>query len=279
MFSELIEISKKPQPFEFYTAPELWTDVHISKKMLEFHLNRTVDAASRNMDFIERSCAWIDDHFRLGLDFSVADFGCGPGLYTSRLAETGAKITGIDFSLNSLDYAIKEAKEKGLPVNYVHSNYLEFESEEKFDLLTMIFCDFTVLSPAQRSRLLKKFRGLLKPGGSVLIDVYSLNYFNSKEEKAIYEFDQKGRFWFDDDYFTFMNSFKYEEERLLLDKYSVFSERGSRCIYNWYQCYSIDSIKREFEVHGLEISEIYANVAGDAYDPAANEFSVVAKLA
>jgi 2-polyprenyl-3-methyl-5-hydroxy-6-metoxy-1,4-benzoquinol methylase len=32
----------------------------------------------------------------------IADFGCGPGLYTEKLAERGATVTGIDFSENSI---------------------------------------------------------------------------------------------------------------------------------------------------------------------------------
>lgn len=87
MFNELKEITSKPQPYEFYTAKDLWTDEHVSKKMLAYHLNESVDAASRNHAFIDRSCAWIIHKFGLGDGSKVIDFGCGPGLYTSRLAE------------------------------------------------------------------------------------------------------------------------------------------------------------------------------------------------
>jgi hypothetical protein len=54
VFSELLDINKKPEPFEFYTAEELWTNEHTSKKMLEYHLNEYVDAASRNHPEIYR---------------------------------------------------------------------------------------------------------------------------------------------------------------------------------------------------------------------------------
>ena len=35
MFDELKDINSKPEPFEFYSAEDLWTDPHIAKKMLE----------------------------------------------------------------------------------------------------------------------------------------------------------------------------------------------------------------------------------------------------
>ena len=110
MFNELQVINKKPEPFEFYTAEELWTNEYISKKMLEYHLNESIDAASRNRNFIDKSAKWIIKNFNLTTGVSVVDFGCGPGLYTLRFAKSGAKVTGIDFSKSSLSYAEKEAK-------------------------------------------------------------------------------------------------------------------------------------------------------------------------
>ena len=107
MFTELIEINTRPKPFEFYTASELWTNEHTAQKMLELHLNDSIDAASRHHGFIDRSVDWIVTHFELDDTTTIADFGCGPGLYTARLAEQGVPVTGIDFSENSLNYAKK----------------------------------------------------------------------------------------------------------------------------------------------------------------------------
>jgi len=120
MFYELQEINKKPKPFEFYTAPELWTNDYTSRKMLEFHLDQSVDAASRNIGFIDKSVQWMVEYFNIDSSMSIIDFGCGPGLYTSRFAKTGAKVTGVDFSRNSLEYAKKEAARNNLNINYIY---------------------------------------------------------------------------------------------------------------------------------------------------------------
>jgi hypothetical protein len=34
VFAELEKINARPEPFEFYTASDLWTDEHTSKQML-----------------------------------------------------------------------------------------------------------------------------------------------------------------------------------------------------------------------------------------------------
>lgn len=84
MFNELEKINYRPEPFKFYTAKELWTDEHTSKKMLEFHLHESIDVSSRNIDFINRSVDWISSQFDLNKSKSVYDFGCGQGIVEIR---------------------------------------------------------------------------------------------------------------------------------------------------------------------------------------------------
>ena len=277
MFKELIEINSRPAPFQFYTADELWANEHTSKQMLEYHLNESIDVSSRNKSFIERSVEWIASHFAVDDETKIADFGCGPGLYTTRLAERGATVTGIDFSENSLKYAKQVAEKRGLKINYVHTNYLDFETTHSFDLITMIMCDFCALSPEQRKILLSKFSSLLKPGGSALLDVYSLNSFNQKEESATYEFNQLNGFWSPEDYYCFVNTFKYEKEKVTLDKYTIIEESQTRVVYNWLQHFSTESLSEEFIENGFKVEGFYSDVAGTTFDPESAEFAFVAK--
>jgi 2-polyprenyl-3-methyl-5-hydroxy-6-metoxy-1,4-benzoquinol methylase len=277
MFKELKEINSRPKPFEFYTADELWTNEHTAKQMLTYHLNESIDVSSRKAEFIDRSVAWIVSRFGVDNTTDVADFGCGPGLYAKRLAEAGAKVTGIDFSENSLKYAKEVAAQEGMDIDYVHANYLEFETEKRFDLAIMIMCDFCALSPEQRETLLIKFASILKPGGSVLLDVYSLNTFNQKEESATYELNQLNGFWSPEDYYCFVNTFKYEEEKVTLDKYTIIEESRTRVVYNWLQHFSPEALEKEFIECGFAIEKLYSDVAGLPFDPETSEVAVVAK--
>jgi len=125
----LEEINSRPAPFQFYTADELWTDEYTSKKMLEYHLNESLDLSSRNKDFIDRSVSWIVSHFRVDANTSIADFGCGPTLYTTQFAGKSADVTGVDFSERSIRYAKEVAAQEGLNINYFQQNYLVFCQE------------------------------------------------------------------------------------------------------------------------------------------------------
>lgn len=277
MFEALERINERPEPFEFYTAGDLWTDEHTSKQMLSFHLNEAIDLSSRNAEFINRSVEWITSEFNIGRDCTIADFGCGPGLYAAPLARHGANVTGIDFSARSIEYAKEVAAREQLDISYVKQNYLEFETEDRFDLALMIMCDFCALSPTQRRGMLCKFHEILQPDGSVLLDVYSLSAFEQKEEVATYEVNQLDGFWSPNKYYGFLNTFKYDEEKVALDKYTIIEEKRTRVIYNWIQYFRPEDLEREFMEAGFSVKGLFSDVAGTLYDRKSSEFAVIAQ--
>ncbi len=277
MFEQLEEINTRPEPFEIYTAADLWTDDHTSERMLAYHLNADIDVSSRRVEFVDQSVAWIGSHFDVGSATRIADFGCGPGLYANRLAKLGARVTGVDFSKRSIEHARSVAAEEGLTAAYVNQNYLEFETEDRFDIIVMIMCDFCALSPAQRMTMLEKFQAHLSPRGSVLLDVYSMSAYEQREEAVSYEENMLDGFWSPEKYFGFLNTFKYDDIGVVLDKYTIVEAERTRTIYNWLQYFSPGSLKSEFESAGFTQLEFYGNVAGAPFDGSAPEFAVVAK--
>ncbi len=97
LIGKLRNLDKRPTLFE-PGEPLFWDDPHISSEMLKAHLDPEIDAASRKPATIDLTCDWLVGHFRLRPGDRVLDLGCGPGLYTSRLAKRGLKVTGIDYS-------------------------------------------------------------------------------------------------------------------------------------------------------------------------------------
>lgn len=277
LFAVLESVNERPRPFSVYTANELWTDKHTSEQMLAYHLNGDVDVSSRRTSFIDKSVRWIKEHFELSEESRIVDFGCGPGLYTSRFARLGAEVYGIDFSSRSIEYARECAEQENLNISYIEANYLDQRPEGKFDLVIMIMCDFCALSPTQRAAMLSKFQGLLSDQGRIVLDVYSLRAFASKHEESICEKNQLNGFWSADPYFGIVTSFKYDDEKVGLDKYTIVEKDRQREIYNWLQYFTPESLEREVQASGLEIDELYGDVAGNPYSADATEFSVVLK--
>ena len=277
MYTQLVNINARPKPFEFYTAADLWTDEHTSKHMLSFHLNEEIDVSSRNAAFIERSVEWIATQFNVDNRTKIADFGCGPGLYASRLARKQAQVTGIDFSRRSIEYAREVANGEGLSIHYMNQNYLDFDSDDRFDLVLMIMCDFCALSSDQRKKMLTKFHSFLKPDGVVLLDVYSLSAFDQRKEVTAYEPNLQNGFWSPNQYYGFLNTFKYEKEKVILDKYTLIEASCTRTVYNWLQYFSPESLEELFTECGFTIEKLYSDVAGTPYDPGYSEIAVVAR--
>ncbi len=277
MFQDLEMINNRPKAFEFYTANELWTNEHTSKQMLNFHLNEKIDVSSRNAEFINRSVGWICFKFNIGTGFRISDFGYGPGLYTTQLAKRGADITGIDFSKRSIQYAQQVADREGLSIHYENQNYLDYKTDGRFHLIIMIMCDFCALSPSQRNLMLKKFHKFLEPNGSILLDVYSLTSFKEHEENAICEQNLLDGFWSPRKYFGFLNTFKYEKEKVTLEKYTIVESDRTRIVYNWMQYFDTNDLEKELGQGGFSVDDFFSDVAGSPFDSKKTEFAVVAK--
>ena len=246
--------------------------------MLKYHLDDRTELASRNRKFIDRSVSWMTERLGIGKGTRVCDLGCGPGLYATRLTGLGATVTGVDFSENSLKYARQAAVDAGLDVTFVHADYLEQIPPGRFDLITLIYCDFCALSPGQRRKLLGEIRKSLEPGGQLLFDVCSMRLFEESEESSRVEKYPDGGFWTGKPHYVFVSVFKYAQEILLLHKHTIIEQRRSRDIYNWIQCFSPALIEAELNSAGFNLVECFGNVAGDTWENDSKEIAVVACL-
>jgi SAM-dependent methyltransferase len=220
---------------------------------------------------------WISDAYELGPGKAVADLGCGPGLYTNRLASTGAAVVGVDFSAGSIEHARRVADRAGLAVEYVTGNYLTYRTDRRFDVVTMIFCDFCALGPGRRGRLLSAVRTLLKPEGRFLLDVWSTAAFDAGRESATYAPMLDDGFWSPRPYFGFRNTFRYEVERVTLDRYEIVEEDRTSVFSNWLQHFNPATLTAELEASGLRPTQLFGDVTGAPYDSFAPEFAVSAR--
>jgi hypothetical protein len=107
--------------------------------------------------------------------------------------------------------------------------------------------------------------------------VYSLNAFDQREETAMYEANLLNGFWSLNKYYGFLKTFKYEREKVVLDKYTVIEATRTRTVYNWLQYFTPEAIKREFVESGFTIKKLYSDVAGSPFAPETKEIAVFAK--
>ncbi len=277
MFLELQRLNERPAVFSQHTTADLWTDPHTSAQMLRHHLDGSVDISSHRTAFIEAAVAWIIESFGLVAGSRVLDLGCGPGLYTHRLARAGIDVTGVDFSARSIAYARRAAHQDGLPVTYVEADYLTWEPDRPYGLVTMIMRDLCAIGPDRRRSLLGKIERLLEPGGAFLFDVDSLVGLEGRKDSASYSCWPDGGFWSPNPYFEFVNDFVYPDDAATVSRHVIVEADRTRTVCNWTQHFSPQSLGLELERTGLRIGAVLGDATGRPFDPQSPQFAVVAR--
>ena len=192
MYHKLLSLMQTPEPYQ-PNSYSFWDDDHISRQMLAAHLNPDQEAASRTHAFMDASADWIVQIAPPAEYPRLLDLGCGPGLYAQRFARRGYQVTGIDLSRRSIQYAREHAK--GGDIRYHLCNYCQLELNENFDLVTLIYCDFGVLSPTDRHEVLRRAHAHLRPGGKMLLDVFSAAHEASFKPYQYLKHCPQGGFW------------------------------------------------------------------------------------
>jgi 2-polyprenyl-3-methyl-5-hydroxy-6-metoxy-1,4-benzoquinol methylase len=276
MFEKLSNYaSKKPEIYEISTS-KFWDDEHISKGMLEAHLNPEWDAATRNHNFITKSVEWIASIANPVQYPELLDLGCGPGLYAERFHKRGYHVTGIDYSRRSIDYAVSNAKINDITITYKYQNYLDITYQEEFDVITLIYCDFSVMSDRDRSRLLNSIYQALKPNGKFILDVFTPIQYKDRKETKDWYFDEAG-FWSDKAHICLNSFYRYDEHNTMLEQTVVITKEAIHCYNLWDHTFTKEELEEDLCKAGFTSVDFYGDVAGDVYQPDGNLMCAVAK--
>lgn len=276
MYKMLKKLAVRPEPHSLMTVSELWTRPHIARQMLVYHLDQDTHLASRPIAVIEEMVAWLDQELCLE-GKRVCDLGCGPGLYSSRMAQRGASVTGVDFSPTSIAYAESQVATTDSKVDYLLADYLNDELPTGFDVVTLIYYDYCALSPVDRRALLRRIRSMLNPGGCLVMDVLAVSAFTEIREQLTLEEQLMGAFWSDSDYVGIHRSWVYPEETLSLDHYVIVEPSGHWEILNWMQFFSPDGLVEELEEAGLAVRRLMGSLAGVPLTKDSTEIGVIAE--
>lgn len=256
--------------------------------MLAHHLTADDDLASRSHAFIDTSVAWLTGSLGLGPGSRVLDLGCGPGLYSHRLARAGIEVLGVDVSRRSLEHARTVAEAEQLPARFRLGSYLEVDLGSGHDAAILIYEDYCVLSPAQRGLLLGRVREALRPGGRLVMDVTAAPRFEEHTDGSVTRADLGDGFWADPPYVGRVDTWTYPDLRLVLKRYVIdkpgrvdatgeAQDGWTREFWNWMQCLTPEEVRAELEQAGLVLEALHGDVAGAPYDPAAGTFAVTAR--
>lgn len=275
-FSAIFRHSAKPRLFE-PGETRFWDDPHISKGMLEAHLNPEHDAASRKAETINKEIEHLVSSGILEQGNRVLDLGCGPGLYSSRLCEKGMKVTGVDISKRSLDYAMGYVEEKGLNIDYQCINFFDIGYCSEFDAVLQINGELCVFSDEKRDELLAKIHKALKMDGLLIFDVTTRTQ-RMREGLRNRWYVSDGGFWRPGKHLVLEQGFDYPEHDVWLDQYVVVDDNYKVSVYrNWFHDYTLQAIRQVLQKAGFQIVRAWNNLTGDSYEEGGDWIAIVGR--
>ena len=274
MYTEILSLLKRPALYEQGTMA-LWTDEHISKGMLLAHLDPDWDAATRKPATLRNIVQWIAKIAPSQTHPNMLDLGCGPGLYAEAFHDAGYTVSGIDISTRSIEYAKQSAQTKCLPISYHHRDYLTMDDRSQYDLITLIYYDFGVLSPRERAKLLNKVYAALKPGGLFIVEVLTPEHFADQPEKKTWTYEQSG-FFCADAHLCLHSFYRYDAKNTILDQYVIVTDQDVRHINNYQHCFTKDELSQDLSAAGFDSMEFYGNMLGSDYRDDGKEICAVA---
>lgn len=275
---DLIERKIPPVPWaEGEKIP--WHEAEFSKRMLKEHLSQAHDAASRREVLIDQHVSWIHTHILDGKSTNILDLGCGPGLYTSRLAQLGHQCVGIDYAPASIAYAKHQAEEQGLSCQYIEADVRDSSYGSDIGLVMMVHGELNVFRPQDIETILSRSMQALKAGGQLLAEVHTLAAVQALGEHSRNWYSSSGGLFSDQPHLVLEEAFWDEEEQVSTQRYYILDiESGDIKRYAASnQGYSEDGYKRLFENIGYNDVAVHPSLTGQPAKIESPYFVIVAK--
>lgn len=182
-------INRKPNPNPWTEGDNIpWNEPAFRERMLAEHLSQDHDAASRKFGRIDQHVSWIHHHVLSEMPSRILDLGCGPGLYTNRLAKLGHRCVGIDYSPASIAYAQGTAVQEMLECQFQKADLRESALDAGFDVVMLIYGELNVFKPSDARLILGKAYQALKSGGRLILEPHTF--------EAVHEWGERSPTWY-----------------------------------------------------------------------------------
>jgi SAM-dependent methyltransferase len=247
--------------------------------MLKEHLSQAHDAASRRFEIIDRHVVWIHDQVLKGKPARILDLGCGPGLYTYRLAGLGHSCVGIDFSPASIAYARQQAQEAGLDCCYLQQDIRTADYGGEYELVISIFGEFNVFRPQEARAILTKAHRALAPNGFLLLEPHTFEaVVEIGKQPASWYSTEKGLFS-DAPHLCLQENFWDAEDHVAIERYDVIDAATGEVAFHSssMQAYTNEQYRSLLTECGFGEVVFYPSLGEDTGSPQGNLIGILAQ--
>ena len=175
---------------------------------------------------------------------SILDIGCGSGEFLLSIEKefNPKNILGVDLS----NIMIQKAKDKGVNAKAINISNLD----EKFEVITAVFDMLNYLNRPELIEFLQSVENILSDNGIFMLDINSLNGFESVAVGS-YIVDDDKRFLTIDSYFT--DEIYYSDFTLFTKKDNLYKKEQE--VINQY-FYTIKEIESHTSLKLIEVKNI-----------------------
>ncbi|WP_238918631.1 class I SAM-dependent methyltransferase [Clostridium sp. YIM B02555] len=271
--NQVKKLSRKPPLFN-RECGNIWTEEYLAKQMLNAHLDPNFDGASRRSLVIEKTVEFLNSKV-LKSNSSILDLGCGPGLYAEKLCRKGHKITGVDFSQNTINYAKSSAKQQGLDIEYKYDDFFKLKYFKEYDVVMQVYGEFNTFSDEERDKLFKIVYNALKLNGLFIFDVSTPALRKKCGIKKNWHISEGG-FWREKTHLVLEEGFQYDND-IWLDQYIIADNAGVQVYRNWFKDYSVETIIEIIKNSGFKIIDIRGSLIGEALKEDSEWIAIIAQ--
>ena len=259
-------VRRQPVPEPWSEGEKIpWNEPGFSQRMLREHLSQEHDAASRRSPTIDRHVEWIHRTILAGQPARIVDLGCGPGLYSSRLARLGHECVGIDFSPASIAYARESARKDKLRCTYLEQDIRVAEYGDGYDLAMLVYGELNVFRKSDATAILTKAHQALAPGGRLLLEVHTLDCVRALGMQPATWYSSAGGLFSASPHICLTESFWDDQQKVATHRYFVVDAATGAVTRHAdsTQGYTDEEYRSLFEGCGFGAAVFYPSLMGE----------------
>lgn len=272
-------INRRPAPVPWNEGENIpWNEPGFSERMLHEHLSQEHDAASRRTAKIDRHVEWIHREVLRGHRTQILDLGCGPGLYTDRLAKMRHACTGIDFSPASIRYAREQTKISGTACAYTLGDLRQATYGEGYGLAMFLFGEFNVFRPSDIRAILNKAHAALAANGLLLVEVSTHDAVCRLGHQTAHWYTSPGGLFSPEPHVVLQESFWDDASATATTRHVVIdAATADATLYAaTYQAYTCDAITGLLSDCGFNALHFYPSLLGTVDELQSDFMAIVA---
>jgi SAM-dependent methyltransferase len=219
---------------------------------------------------VDAAVAWLDEQIGLPKRATILDIGCGPGMYSNRLAARGYRVTGIDIAQPFLEHARAEAQAQGLDCTYQNLSMFEMAFEAEFAAVLLLQSIVGRMTTDETLQLMTDIRRALRSAGHCICEFQVRSARFASAEPAVTEslmllgqspWSDRPHAWLVRDLF-----FPASSERV--DHHLVLRSDGPP-LECWprFQLYSVPAIAELLAAAGMRVRAVFGRIPGQQLRP------------